>query len=84
MTHEKKLDIFEKYGQTIVIICTILSTVCGSLIWMNGKFNDIDEKFAIVDKEMEIRFANMEKDMAIIKTVLLMKKILPSELAKDQ
>jgi|GEM_PF-2085362 len=84
MKQENETNYLGKYGQTIAIICTILSTVCGSLIWMNGKFNDIDAKFAIVDKEMEIRFANMEKDMAIIKTVLLMKKILPSELAKDQ
>ena len=37
---------------------------------MNGRFNQIDH-----------RFSEMEKEMAIIKTVLLMKEILPKELA---
>lgn len=51
----------KNHADTIVIISAI---VC-SLIWMNGKFNDI------------------EKDLAVIKTVLVMKGIMPSELAKS-
>lgn len=54
------MDWFKKHGDTIAII----STIIGSLVWMNGKFNDI------------------EKDMAIMKTVLIMKDIMPKELAK--
>jgi hypothetical protein len=62
MTQEQKTNLFKKYAETIVIV----STICGSLIWMNGKFNTI------------------EKDIAIIKTVLIMKNILPSEIAKQE
>ncbi len=44
----------------------ILSAFAASLIWMNGKFNDL------------------EKDMAVIKAVLIMKNIMPVELAKTK
>ncbi len=73
MTQDVKIKTITKFGETICIILTILSTVCGALIWMNGKFNDIDK-----------RFSEVEKDIAIIKTVMIMKNILPSELAKEQ
>lgn len=52
----------KKHGDMLII----LSALCGSLIWMNGKFNDL------------------EKDIAVIKTVLVMKNIYPSELVKHE
>ena len=51
--------------------CIILGAFASSILWMNGKFNDVDK-----------RFNEIEKDMAVMKTVLLMKDILPKELAK--
>lgn len=50
---------FKKHTDTVII----LSSILGSVVWMNGKFNQLD------------------KDMAIVKTVLIMKGIMPSELA---
>lgn len=50
---------FSKHVDTMVI----LGGIIGSLLWMNGKFDDL------------------EKDMAIIKTVLIMKGIMPEALA---
>jgi hypothetical protein len=50
---------FEKHSDVVIILTAIVS----SMLWMNGKFNQI------------------EKDIAIIKTVLVMKEILPKELA---
>ncbi len=50
----------KKHVDTVII----LSAFAASLIWMNGKFNDL------------------EKDMAVIKAVLVMKNIMPIELAK--
>lgn len=57
----------KKHIDTIVI----LTAMCGSMIWMNGKFSDIDKEIA-----------SLKTEMAVIKTVLLMKNIIPSELVK--
>ncbi len=54
------MDWVKKHVDTTIV----LSAIVGSMLWMNGKFNEL------------------EKDMAIIKTVLIMKKIMPAELAK--
>ncbi len=53
---------FEKHSDVVIV----LSAIVGSMLWMNGKFNEI------------------EKDIAIIKTVLVMKEILPKELASNE
>lgn len=60
------MEWFKKHADSIATIGVIL----GCVVWMNGKFNDIDRQFS-----------HVEKDMAVIKTVLLMKEILPKELA---
>ena len=60
------MEWIKKHVDTVIVLGGILTSV----LWMNGKFNQIDEKFAI-----------MEKDIAIVKTVLIMKNIMPSELA---
>ena len=46
-------------------LLVMLTAFASSILWMNGKFNDI------------------EKDICIIKTVLVLKNILPAELAKN-
>lgn len=55
------MDWMKKHVDTTIII----TAIAGSMLWMNGKFNQI------------------EKDIAIIKTVLVMKEILPKELASN-
>ena len=40
-----------------------------SVLWINGKFSDVNN-----------RFNELEKDVVMIKTVLIMQKIMPSEL----
>lgn len=55
------MDWFKKHCDTVVILGGIVSC----MLWMNGKFNEI------------------EKDMAVIKAVLIIQKILPSELASN-
>ena len=56
MSHDHKANFFKKHIDTLII----MGTLCSSLIWMNGRFNDINSKFA-----------EIKKDMAVIKTVLL-------------
>lgn len=46
-----KFEWIKQHADTIIL----LSTICAGLLWMNGKFNDL------------------EKDIAVIKTVLVMK-----------
>jgi len=53
-------DWIKKHTDLIVM----LSAFASAMLWMNGKFNEI------------------EKDVAIIKTVLIMKQIMPAELCK--
>lgn len=60
---------FRKHADTLAII----GTFCAAFVWIDGKFDKIDG-----------RFTAMERDMAIIKTVLIMKQIMPCELAKEE
>jgi hypothetical protein len=60
------MEWFKKHADSVATIATLV----GAIVWMNGKFNSIDQKFS-----------NLEKDMAIIKTVLVMKDIMPKEFA---
>ena len=59
------MDWFKKHVDTVVVLGGILA----SILWMNGRFNDINSKFH-----------ELEKDITIIKTVLFMKGIIPPEL----
>jgi hypothetical protein len=53
-------------------VVVILGAVIVSMIWMNTKFNDIDK-----------RFNEIEKDIVMIKTTLILKNIMPKELAQN-
>jgi hypothetical protein len=53
------MDWFKKHTDTVIILTAFASSV----LWMNGKFNEI------------------EKELTIVKTVLIMQKIMPVELA---
>jgi hypothetical protein len=63
------MDWMKKHVDTVIIIGAIIT----SMLWMNGKFND-------VEKEVN----GLKTDIAIIKTVLIMKQIMPVELAKHE
>jgi magnesium-transporting ATPase (P-type) len=52
------MDWIKKHVDTVIM----LSAFASAMLWMNGKFNEI------------------EKDITIIKTVLIMKNIIPAEL----
>lgn len=54
------MDLLKKHVDTVIVLGAILS----SMLWMNGKFNEI------------------EKDIAVMKAVLVMKNIMPNELCK--
>ena len=62
------MDWMKKHTDTVLILGGLLSAV----LWMNGKFNGVDSQFS-----------KIEKDIAIIKTVLILKGIMPTELATN-
>jgi hypothetical protein len=63
------MEWFKKHTDTTVVLGAILTSV----LWMNGKFNEVDS-----------RLADMKTDIAVMKTVLIMKDIMPKELAKKE
>lgn len=60
------MDWFKKHVDTVIVLGGILASV----LWMNMKFSEVDQKFS-----------NVEKEIAVIKTVLIMRNIMPSELS---
>jgi hypothetical protein len=62
------MDWMKKHTDTVLILGGLLSAV----LWMNGKFNGVDSQFS-----------KIEKYIAIIKTVLILKGIMPTELATN-
>ena len=63
------MEWFNKHTDAIIVI----SAIVASMLWMNTRFNEVDN-----------RFASLEKDLAIVKTVLIMQKIMPTELASKE
>jgi len=63
---KEKMDWLKMHADTVVIIGAII----GSIFWMNGKFSDIKTEMSAIEKEI-----------AIVKTVLVMKNVMPVELA---
>jgi hypothetical protein len=66
-------NFIKKHVDTVVILGGIIS----SILWMNGKFNDVDEKFF----RLTDRLYSIENRVTKIETVLIMKSIYPSELS---
>lgn len=62
------MEYLSKHVDSVVVIGAILASV----LWMNGRFNEVDS-----------RFSQLEKDVAIIKTVLVLKNIMPNDLCSD-
>lgn len=64
------MDIIKKHVDTVIV----LGGIVGSLLWMNGKFSDLNDRFTN-------QFHELKQEIVMIKTVLIMKNILSNELA---
>jgi len=60
------MDWFKKHTDAVIVLGGILTSV----IWMNAKFSHVYEKLNEIDK-----------DIVMVKTVMIMQKIMPPELA---
>lgn len=67
---------FTKHADAI----TVIGAIIASMLWMNGKFNEVESRFNQVDR----RFAEVEKEIAVMKTVMIMRNVMPSELASKE
>jgi len=67
MENEKSESWFKKHADTAVTLGSILAT----FIWMHGELMSISN-----------RLNNVEKDITMIRTVLILKNIVPNEMCK--
>lgn len=63
----EKKSWFKEHADTIAIIGLLLA----GFYWADGKFEKVNE-----------RFSTLEKDVTAIKTTLIIKNIMPTDLAK--
>lgn len=60
---------FSKHVDTVIVLTAIMS----SILWMNGKFSDIEKEISRIDKEI-----------SVIKAILIVRHILPPDLAVSE
>lgn len=61
------MEWLKKHTDTVIVLGGILASV----LWMNGKFSEVEKDIGA-----------LRTDIAVMKTVLVMKNIMPTELAK--
>ena len=74
------MEWFKKHTDTVVVLGGILSAI----IWMNGKFSDVQIEFNHVRKDIlavKEELNDVRTEVAIVKTVLIMKGIMPDAYA---
>lgn len=76
------MDWFKKHVDTVIVLGGLFSV----MVWFDGKFEKIDQRFAKIDErfaKIDDRLSHLEQDMAVMKAVLVMQKIMPSELVAN-
>lgn len=63
------MEWLKKHADTVVVLGGILTAT----LWMNSRFNEVDQEIGTIKTEM-----------AVMKAVLIMKKVMPTELAVNK
>ena len=79
------MDWVKKNGKAIGLIVTTATALCAMTAFIIGSMHGVenrmicrmDERFA----QQDVRLAQLEKDITIIKTVLIMKGMLPTSIS---
>lgn len=66
-----------KYAPIGTLIIVFASAMCGMTAYITGSMHNVENRISA-------RLECLEKDVAIIKTVMLMKGIMPAELATNE
>lgn len=69
------MNLIKKHVDTVIVLGGILAAV----LWMNSSITNLDNE--IVSLKLEI--SDVKKDLAIVKTVMIMQGHMPKELAKQ-
>jgi hypothetical protein len=67
---DNHMDWFKKHVDAVLVVSAIVSSV----IWMNGRFNQVDKQFASVDKQFALvdkEFSKVHEELSVLKTVLI-------------
>ncbi len=71
-------------SMTAYIIGSIHGVENRMITRMDTKFDQVNVRFDARFAQVDTRLTKLEQDVAIIKTVLLMKNMMPSELAMNE
>lgn len=63
------MELFKKHFETLTILGGYTAMLIGVCFWLNGKFNEMDKRFADIDRRL-VR----------IETILMMHGMMPKEL----
>lgn len=86
------MDWFKNRADTL----TIIGFIVGAVVWTNLRFSSVENDITMIKttiakfpalearfSDFEARFYTVEKDVAVIKTVMIMNHHMPCELAKE-
>lgn len=62
------MEWLKKHADTVMVLGGILTAT----LWMNSRFNEVDREISTIKTEI-----------AVMKAVLIMKKVMPTELASN-
>lgn len=81
-------NLIAKYAPVGSLVIILASALCGMSVYITGSMHNVElrlnTKIDKVEANLVTRIECLEKDVAIIKTVLLMKGIIPPELATNE
>lgn len=83
----EKKNWWKEHTETIVVVCTILGTFVVGMVWIDSKFDRIYDRFDKVNErftQVDTRLTQVEKDIVVMKTILQMKNIMTTEMAKSE
>jgi cell division protein FtsW (lipid II flippase) len=70
---KEKSSWLKEHADTSIVILTIVPIIIGAVIWMTSQFHSLDTKHTQ-------QFYELKQEISTIKTVLMMKEIMPKEM----
>lgn len=78
------MSFFQKNYETIKSLAIIISAVIYLHNHIDSKFSSLEERLSSRMDNFEARLTTLEKDMSVIKTILIMQGTMPRELAHQK
>jgi hypothetical protein len=82
------MEWLKKYAKEITAVVSVLAALITMTAYIIGSIHGVENRMITrMDtkfNQVDVRMCQLERDVAIIKTVLLMKNMMPSELAMNE